>query len=267
MTDVVDLLRKQTEEAKTLGTWYLTDNERMLRYRQMLLRGGFEECILNPYRFWKLLTEKTVFIVNLKDLTDGVGVVYGIYSTAVLWNKREWECHWLMGTSDDSIHLRFYLEIRSEEDAPLAMDRIMEFHHAYGSWGKDAILALVKEKRKAFMAQITDVLKPLGFRKKGNEWCRKEEDGGVRHFWAEKSSYSDLYGFSTAASYPEQQPTHPPYRLICLEPPRSAVWDSGRNASHLFDWQLHTKDDLMAVLDRFIQEQLNEGQAFSAPGI
>lgn len=256
MIDIVDVLREKSEDARRLGMWYATDNQRLLRYREMLLCKGFEETVLQPYHFWKIVTDKTAFIVNLKDLTDGVGVVYGIYSTAALWNKREWEYHWLMGTHDHDCHLRFYSVICSDEEESDVLRQISEMYESYSQWDKDAILVFVKEKRKEFMKQITSVLNPLGFKKRGNEWYRKQEDGGVRHFWADKSPYTDMYGFCTACSYPSQPERTQEYRLICMEPPRSSVWDSKSYASHLFDWQLHTKEDLMEILDRFIREHL-----------
>ena len=55
---------------------------------------------------------------------------------------------------------------------------------------KDDILALKKERQKAFLSRIHAYLKPLGFAKKASKWTKKLPDGFV--FEDEKLCYAPL---------------------------------------------------------------------------
>ena len=98
------------------------------QYRQALLAQGFEEAYEMPLRFWKVLTDKTAFIVNLRDLPDGVGVVYGVISTAVFWTEDDWDYFRKVGQEDDFINLRCGLEIREEANEAAARSAITELY-------------------------------------------------------------------------------------------------------------------------------------------
>ena len=158
------------------------------QYRQALLAQDFEEATEIPLRFWKVLTDKTAFIVNLRGLPDGVGVVYGVISTAVFRTEGDWETFRQLGEEDDFINLRCGLEIHGEADEAAARKAITELYQEYLQKDKDALLAAVKEKRKQFLQQIATVLKPLGFRKKGSQWRKQLSDHITLQFWADKSS-------------------------------------------------------------------------------
>ena len=164
-------------------------------YKKELLDYGFKEATSRPLHFYKELTEKTAFIVNLKAIPVGVGIVYGVASTAVLWTEGDWDYFRQQGRSDDDINLRFYSEINSQEDEARMGNAIADLYQTYLHRDKDELLADVKEKRKQFIQEITNVLKPLGFRKKGNQWRRKISDDIMLQFWADKSPYADLYYF------------------------------------------------------------------------
>lgn len=113
----------------------------------MLLEHGFTEATQNPFHFWKILTEKTAFVINIKDLPQGKGIVYGVISTAVFWSDGDWDYFKKRGRSDDDINLRFYLEIHTENDAVTAGDTIGALYQEYLHINKDTMLANVKELR------------------------------------------------------------------------------------------------------------------------
>lgn len=225
-------------------------------FRQQILSVGFAEATERPRYFWKILTEKTAFILNLKQLCDGVGVVYGVMSTAVLWTEGDWNYFRQFGCGDDDCNLRFYLEIRSEGDEAAARDAVSGLYGEYLHVEKDALLAVVKDRRKQFIQQIHNVLKPLGFRKKGNQWRKALTKDVYIRFWADKSTFADLYYFSVD--------------VFCLIPPNGLCCDmrmdtrgtdifDWRNYStphHRFDWQLQSTEALLEIVNRAYEEEM-----------
>lgn len=66
----------------------------------------------------------------------------------------------------------------------------------YKNLEKEALLRIVRIKRKKWIDKIAEKLKPLGFKKKANTWKRVLEDGYYLMFHAQKSSFSDEYYFN-----------------------------------------------------------------------
>ena len=129
-------------------------------YRDILLENGFEEASKNPYHFWKILTEKTAYIINLKQLKDGIGIVYGVMSTAVFWNEADWKFQHEFGRRDSECNLRHYIEITSKDDEKKADIVIRKLYEEYRLIDKDTLLNTVKDLRKQFIQEITNILKP-----------------------------------------------------------------------------------------------------------
>lgn len=229
----------------------------MKEYREMLLEHGFTEATQNPFHFWKILTEKTAFIINLKKLLQGKGIVYGVISTAVFWSDVDWDYFKECGRFDDDINLRFYLEIHTENDAVVAGDTIGALYQEYLHINKDTMLANVKELRKQFILQITNVLKPLGFRKKGNQWRRKLSDDIMLQFWADKDPYSDLYYFEV-----DIYSLVPPGGVWCYSKRLDAKgtdifdWKNYSEPHRRFDWQLQSAEDLLEIVKRAYEQDL-----------
>ena len=227
------------------------------RYIKRLLDHGFAQANQRPLHFWKILTEKTAFIVNLKEIPVGVGVVYGVISTAVFWTDGDWDYFKQQGKSDGDINLRFYLEIGTENDEMQADDVISELYQTYLHRDKDELLARVKERRKQFLQEITNVLKPLGFRKKGNQWRRMLTDDMMLQFWADKSPYADLYYFEVGV-----YSMLPPGGMLCcgrrLDTKRTEVfdWKNYSESGRRFDWQLQSVDTLLEIVHRAYEEEL-----------
>lgn len=226
--------------------------------KQQLLDAGFSEATQRPLHFWKNLTEKTAFIVNLKASTTGVGVVYGVISTAVLWTERDWDYFRQVGRSDDDCNFRFYIEINSEDDEIRAKNEIGRLYEDYLHIDKDTLLATVKEHRKQFIQQITNVLKPLGFRKKGNQWRKPLSNNIMLQFWADKDPYSDLYYFEVNI-----YALNPPGGVWCytkrLDTKGTDIFDwKGYSEPHRrFDWQLQSTEDLLEIVNRAYEKELS----------
>lgn len=223
-----------------------------VQYRNMLLEYGFNEATWNPLHFWKKLTDKTAFIINLKELQHGVGVVYGLNSTAGAWGYIM-----MMGSNDCNCNLRRYMEIHTENDAIVASNTIGALYQEYLHVDKDTILANIKELRKQFISQINNVLKPLGFRKKGNQWSKKLSDSIVLQFWADKGSYSDLYYFQISI-YPLASPVGSCCYSQRLDTQGTDIFDWKKASQpHLrFDWQLQSTDDLLEIINRACEQEL-----------
>ena len=231
--------------------------EKMEHYKKMLLENGFDEATMNPFHFWKKLTDKTAFIINLKMLPHGTGIVYGVISTAVFWSKGDWDFFKQHGRSDDECNLRFYLEIQAEDEAITVSDKIGALYHEYLHIDKDTMLAQVKELRKQFILQITNVLKPLGFRKKGNQWQRKLSDNIILQFRADKDPYSDLYYFEV-----DIYSVVPPGGVWCyhkrldLKGTNIFDWKNYSEPHRRFDWQLQSTEELLEIVNRAYHEEL-----------
>lgn len=114
-------------------------------------------------------------------------------------------------------------------------------YEAYCAVEKDDLLALAKERRKAFIQQIAVRLKPLGFRKKGNTWMYLRE-GYEIIFSLQKSSYSDLYYFNVGL-HREGVPLYG-WCYDCRIAPEGEPSGSWR-----LDWQLISPDVLADFLD------------------
>lgn len=234
------------------------------RYRTSLLDAGFTEARWpgegknigprNPLRFFRRDTELTAFFVNLEPAGDGLRVFYGFASIAsYIRMKNNESALWDMGISEDNAALRFLIPIPSEEAEAAAAEQIAAVFHKYQGTEKDALLTLSKELRKAWLDRITQRLKPLGFRKKGNEWRKVLPSGHTLYFAADKGSYSDGYSFDVRLQAPP-------------EPPRPKDWcafavrelDQERAIDpfchHNFDWQLEAPEELDLMLDWFLTD-------------
>ena len=116
---------------------------------------NIKEATKNPNHFYRKATEKTAFIVNLKYLTDGIGIVYGFCSTASLRDQYAEAFLGEYGKNDDECNLRFFVKIDAEISDSEAKKMIDACYRTYALTEKDIILEIVKEKRKAFVTNVT----------------------------------------------------------------------------------------------------------------
>lgn len=175
--------------------------EKMERYRRQLLAAGWREPENQNltglhWRFFLQQTSLTAFVINLNGKADGVEVVYGYASTAFTRMAGDENALVQNGIFDEAINIREKVVIRVEMDEQMARARIQAMYRQFQFTEKDELLKLAKAKRKAFIDQIHAVLKPLGFKKKANEWTKLLEEDYYLKFQAQKSMFSDEYYFN-----------------------------------------------------------------------
>ena len=163
-------------------------------YKEQLLKSNFSEAKFEPCRFFRQETDKTAFIINLTETESGVGILYGFCSISFAPEYRDFFEKW--GKDEDDCNLRYYLTIKSDSDEVKAKDLVQGLYILYRNAEKDELLSIVKERRKAFLHKFTEILKPLGFKKKGNKWMKQFADEYLLAFEAQKSAYSDQYYFN-----------------------------------------------------------------------
>lgn len=99
--------------------------------------------------------------------------------------------------------LRFVRRVASDAQLEAFFAEAFAQFDAWAAAGQEAVRAQSKKLRQAFLQNITDLLKPLGFQKRGNHWRLPYRACAVMDFHAQKSSHSDTY-----------------YLRFCLSPPR-----------------------------------------------
>lgn len=174
---------------------------RMELYRRILLQNGFSEPICQKERslhwmFYKETTGNSAFVVNLTGYNDRVEVVYGFASTAFTFVKGDEESLVRWGIADEDINLRQKSSIFHHAEERDTGILVKEMYDRYKNLEKEALLRIVRIKRKKWIDKIAEKLKPLGFKKKANTWKRVLEDGYYLMFHAQKSSFSDEYYFN-----------------------------------------------------------------------
>jgi hypothetical protein len=174
---------------------------KMEQYRVELLAFDMCEPIKresssNHWYFYKPMTELTAFIINIIGNEFYVQITYGYASTAFTRMAGDENALVEWGVSDEDITIREKVIICDETDEATARLIIAEMYATYRSTQKDDLLLLAKEKRKAFIQQIQMKLKPLGFKKKANNWTRSLSDTYYLSFNAQKSAFSDEYYFN-----------------------------------------------------------------------
>ena len=171
---------------------------RMELYRRILLQNGFSEPICQKERslhwmFYKETTGNSAFVVNLTGYNDRVEVVYGFASTAFTFVKGDEESLVRWGIDDEDINLRQKSSIFHHAEERDTGILVKEMYDRYKNLEKEALLRIVRIKRKKWIDKIAEKLKLLGFKKKANTWKRVLEDGYYLMFHAQKSSFSDKY--------------------------------------------------------------------------
>ncbi len=146
--------------------------------------------------FFKPTTESTAFIVNLRGQKDGIEVVYGYASIAFTRMAGDENALMDWGVDDDNITIREMVRIQTAADEESAKMLVRQMYERYHHTEKDALLDFVKEKRRAFVQEIAQRLKPLGFKKKASTWKLDLSDEFYLMFNLQKSTYADRYYFN-----------------------------------------------------------------------
>lgn len=131
---------------------------------------------------------------------------------------------------------------------------------------KDELLMDIKARRKAFLNTIHSVLKPVGFKRKGNEWTYRLSSDHLLQFVADKSSFCDSYRFLILIrSEKKLVRTYTWCNMHEMQPAREEAYDP--DSAFRFDWQLKTKEDLMRILEVFLDEYVVPAKAAGMDGL
>lgn len=128
--------------------------------------------------------------------------------------------------------------IYNEEDEIYAQKQIEKMYEKYLHLTKDELLVEAREKRKAFIQKITNKLKPMGFKKKGNSWRRNLEGEYYTIFDAQKSLYSDQYYYNVLIKGDDHKTCY-----------HSRV---SNNEDGIMDWQAVSEDEFNNFLDQIV---------------
>ncbi|MBQ8403521.1 MAG: DUF4304 domain-containing protein [Clostridia bacterium] len=212
-------------------------------YVNLLEQADISRATREHGNFYKQTTKKAAFVLNLHDKGDYFYIVYGFASTACM--KGEEEHFSLYGKDDKYINLRFCTKIANEEDEAAAKAQIEKVFAIYRDVEKDDLLAIVKEKQKAFLNKITSVLKPLGFKKKATKWIYELSSGHALVFYAQKSAFSDQYYFNISV-YPTKDNLFPECYGTRIR----------KNDTDIFDWQLMPEQEFEEIMQNALETEI-----------
>ena len=222
---------------------------RYMQYRSALLSRGFSEAKQYCGKFLLPTTENAAFVVNLDDEEYGVNIVYGFASTA--GNPSWFADH---GVDNETCQVRNVTFIHDDQSEEQASREISDFYRQYQMLSKDDILALKKERQKAFLGYFARAFKPLGFKKKGAKWTKALGNGRSLSFEAQKSAYSDQYYFNVSIHADEDF-----YKRDCYE--RVVM-----NKSDIYNWQLMSEAQIENLirftLKTYIHPKIEGGSSY-----
>lgn len=217
-------------------------------WRTRLLSAGFLEPSKHKstcwhWYFYRPDTELTAFAVNLQGKDGWIEITYGYASTAFTRMAGDENALAFYGLSNTDITLRETFLICEEAEEAIASAHVSALQAKYRGTEKDALLAIAKEKRTSFIAQIASRLKPLGFRKKANTWTRALDPFELV-FNLQKSGYADEYYFNILFQ-PKDSRTHQRCYYTRISP-------------GTMDWQALSPAEMDFFLDRTLVPALQK---------
>ncbi len=211
-----------------------------------LAAAGFTPSEHYAHRFCKETSDHTALIVNLKDVGDesdeAVYIVYGVTAIGASDDIEAFFRAW--GEADDDIKLRHGTVVTPDNQAEIA-ETIRTAFAAYAPLDATAVRATAKEKQKVFLNRIHAVLKPIGYRRKGNTWTKALPNDRFLEFNAQKSAYSDQFYFNYSHYRSGDNRYLPPHGTRRL----ARIDGEGRTVD-IFDWQLLSDAAIDALIVR-----------------
>ena len=200
LADTLDLFPARQEDVEFVNDYFAShpDDQALFHsstqiydgYRSALLSAGFTEAPNHQGRFFRNNTDKTAFIVNLTDEGFGITAVYGFTLNNFMGDSTYFLAN---GEDSDTCKLRESVFLINGEENQQTVEKIYTFYQSYCSLEKDSLLAVAKEKQKAFLNRFAVRLKPLGFKKKNAQWSKLLPSQYQITFHAQKSVYSDQF--------------------------------------------------------------------------
>ncbi len=212
-------------------------------YLTTLAASGFISAESRQHRFYRKTSDRTALIVNLTNIGDETDeAVYIVYGITTIGASPDFEQSFhVWGASDEEIKLRHSTVATLDNEVEVAKVIRARFEE-YAVLDSDAVKAVAKEKQKAFLNRIHAVLKPRGYRRKGNTWTKTLPTGWTLTFNAQKSAYSDEFYFNYAA-YREGE-----NRYLPSIHGRLSWTDAEGKERYIFDWQLLSDEAADALI-------------------
>ena len=238
---VRDFFAEHPHEAEQLER----QTDAMVSYRQTALDQGLQEG--NPLHaacmFYKLINDRTAFVLNVSDAGDCIQVVYGFTEVR---NVEYFTTHTL---SDTDILLRHVAIIRTEEDEAAAAEKIRLVFDKYQSTSVEELSAIRAEREKAFLAHVHARLHQIGMeqqdmKNQDSKWRKDMEQGLEAIFMAFREDRRDLYSFDVFV------------RRIEASRSRCFHQNFPHDSLSRVDPQLMTEQELDALLDLAIEDCL-----------
>lgn len=220
--------------------------------REWLAASGFREAQRWVGNFYKEDTQYTAFFANFKERKDCVGICFGLASTAFTRMAGCEDSLKIHGILNEMGCLRQFVFIREEKDILDFQEKFNALMKEYSGLEKDDLLKLLKDRRKEFIGSIHAVLKPEGFKKKGNEWSLQLSDHHILRFLVDKSSFCDSYRFMVLIK--AQNKLVENYNSCIFEMLELPDMDRFDPGGFPFDWQLNSREELMEILEKLIRE-------------
>ncbi len=210
-------------------------------YSASLIGAGFTQATHAKGRFFKILPSSTALIVNLIDIGDeafpAVYIVYGV--TPVGEETHAWFRE--NGADNEECKIRHDAVIMPDTEIETG-ETIRACLTAYAVFDREAVRTMAKERQKTFLNRFHAVLKPNGYKRKGNTWFKTLSCGWVVELNAQKSAYSDQFYFNYAAYRAGEKRYGPAVRG------RLGRSDAAGHQTDLFNWQLMSEEAVDALI-------------------
>lgn len=231
---------------------------------EQILRGRMAQAVERKTIFY-LVREPFVFLIHLKMDWQHEAVFpetpsssYFLYGCAFAGRAEDFRQHiaqW--GKDSDSCALRFVRRVASDAQLEAFFAEAFAQFDAWAAAGQEAVRAQSKKLRQAFLQNITDLLKPLGFQKRGNHWRLPYRACAVMDFHAQKSSHSDTYYLRFCLSHRDAS-------RACL------FCDITPGVTSPVDWQLMDPALVRQAVEKMVRELIQpllamDGNALTIP--
>lgn len=137
--------------------------------------------------------DETLLVFDKTHLTGDTEAPYFLYGCAFLQKDDDPRHLAELGVTGLECTLRVARRVDSDDALDAFLQEAFAQFDAWEAEGKEGVQGHSRQMRKAFMQDITGLLKPLGFRKSSNSWVHPWHGRLLLKFHAQKSAYSDSY--------------------------------------------------------------------------
>ena len=239
MASIQSFLAEHPDEAER----FEKQTDTMISYRRAALDCGLREAspLDAACKFYKVISDRTAFILNITDTGDCLRVVYGFTK---IGNMAYFVEHEVM---DTRILLHHMAVIRAGEDEAAVAETIRRVFDTYKSASPEELSAVRDRREQEFLAHIHARLRKIGMKRLGTTWEKDREQNIRVVFMAEPSDSRDWYDFRVVMYRPQ---------IGRREIPRCFHVSLPSFERSRVDWQLLTEEELDERLDFAIERYL-----------